>query len=245
MAKSAQQIIRESVRRVLREAAPAAKKPTAAPAAAPGDKLKLAIFGDTKSGDVSDFYAEVAARVPDPATDGMSFVFTPSADRKTISATVTKIGSTTEDAAKEIETLLNVGKPDEGVPSVLSKISPDAWSDIAVSWPYNLGAKPPTIIGGEMDLTKEARMISEKWMRIAGLLKEAPEEADRPAAERAVKKYLAGGHKDIKAAQQALADALAAAGFETYEEIEELLSRHTENSVSLARDLVKLLPKKK
>ena len=242
MAKSAQQIIRESVRRVLREAAPAAKKPTAAPAGAPGDKLKLAIFGDTKSGDTTDFYAEVADRVPDPATDGMSFVFTPSADRKTISATVTQIGSTTEDAAKEIETLLNVGKPDEGVPSVLSKISPDAWSDIAVSWPYNLGALPPKIIGGEVDLTKESRMISERWMKIAGLLTEA---ADRNAAEAAVKKYLAGGQKDIKAAEQALATALAAAGFATYEDIEELLSRHMEGSEALARDLVKLLPKKK
>lgn len=85
-------------------------------------------------------------------------------------------------------------------------------------------------------------MISERWMRIAGLLTEA---ADRSAAEAAVKKYLAGGHKDIKAAEQALADALAAAGFATYEDIEELLSRHMEDSASLARDLVKLLPKKK
>lgn len=193
MAKTPHQIIRESVRRVLREAAPAAKKPTAAPAGAPGDKLKLAIFGDTKSGDTTDFYAEVADRVPDPATDGMSFVFTPSADRKTISATVTQIGSTTEDAAKEIETLLNVGKPDEGVPSVLSKISPDAWSDIAVSWPYNLGALPPKIIGGEMDLTKESRMISERWMKIAGLLKEAPD-----AAVKLVKAFDAKQSKGFK-----------------------------------------------
>ena len=84
--------------------------------------------------------------------------------------------------------------------------------------------------------------INENWMKIAGLLNEA---ADRPAAEAAVKKYLAGGQKDSKAAEQALATALAAAGFDELEEIEELLSRHMEGSEALARDLVKLLPKKK
>lgn len=242
MAKSAQQIIRESVRRVLREAAPAAKKPAAEPPAAPGDKLKLALFGDFKHGKPSAFYDEVVNVLSDPATDGLNFVFTPSADRKTISATVEPTGRATDDAANSIQLLLNVGKPEEGVPSVLSKISPDAWSDIVTSFPYTLGAKKVEVIGGEMDLTKESRMISEKWMKIAGLLNEA---ADRNAAEAAVKKYLAGGHKDIKAAEQALATALAAAGFDDFEEIEELLSRHMEDSESLARDLVKLLPKQK
>lgn len=84
--------------------------------------------------------------------------------------------------------------------------------------------------------------INENWMKIAGLLNEA---ADRPAAEAAVKTYLAGGQKDSKAAEQALATALAAAGFDDFEEIEELLSRHMEGSEAFARKLVALLPKKK
>ena len=99
------------------------------------------------------------------------------------------------------------------------------------------------VLGARAETASPAQStINENWMKIAGLLNEA---ADRNAAEAAVKKYLAGGQKDIKAAEQALATALAAAGFATYEDIEELLSRHMEGSEALARDLVKLLPKKK
>lgn len=220
MAKSAHQIIRESVRRVLREAAPAAKKPAAT--AAPGDKLKLAVFGDVKSGATTPFYDDVLGEWDKRQEGKYVFVFTPSPDRKTISVAVTALGGAQDQSYREDDVefenpverftrKLVVGDPAKGVPSIISKLTPDMWADISKEYKYSLPGG--VSFSGEMDLTKESRMLSERWMKIAGLLTEAP-----AAAVKMVKDYDAKVDKGFKseaemqAAKKTLATGLKSAG---------------------------------
>ena len=200
MAKSPHQIIRESVRRVLREAAPAPKKPAAT--AAPGDKLKRAVFGDVKSGATTPFYDDVLGEWDKRQEGKYVFVFTPSPDRKTISVAVTAEGGAQDQSYREDDVefenpverftrKLVVGDPAKGVPSIISKLTPDMWADISKEYKYSLPGG--VSFSGEMDLTKESRMLSERWMKIAGLLKEAPD-----AAVKLVKAYDAKVNKGFK-----------------------------------------------
>ena len=189
MAKSPHQIIRESVRRVLREAAPAPKKPAAT--AAPGDKLKLAVFGDVKAGATTPLYDAVLEAWGNREEGKYVFVFTPSADKKTLSVTVTAEGGADESPVESFRKQLVDGDPDAGVPSIISKLTPDVWADVGTSYTYSLPGG--VAYSGEVDLTKESRMISERWMKIAGLLKEAPD-----AAVKLVKAYDAKVNKGFK-----------------------------------------------
>lgn len=240
MAKSAQQIIRESVRRVLREAAPAAKKP-AAPAA-PGDKLKRAVFGDVKSGATTPFYDEVLEAWANREEGKYVFVFTPSADKKTLSVTVASEGGADESPVEGFRRKLVDGDPESGVPSIISKLTPDMWADIGTSYTYSLPGG--VAFSGEMDLTKESRMISEKWMKIAGLLTEAP-----AAAVKMVKDYDAKVDKGFKseaemqAAKKTLASGLKSAGVVGEDKILDALQAGGvggDNAVSFAAELVSM-----
>lgn len=208
MAKTPHQIIRESVRRVLREAAPAAKKPAAPPPAAPGDKLKLAVFGDVKGGATTSFYDEVLEAWANREEGKYVFVFTPSADKKTLSVTVTAEGGADESPVEGFRKKLVDGDPENSVPSIISKLTPDMWADIGTAYTYSLPGG--VAFSGEMDLTKESRMLSERWMKIAGLLTEAPADAIKlvkaydakrfksESEMQAAKKELAMGLKGLK-----------------------------------------------
>lgn len=239
MAKSPQQIIRESVRRVLKEAAPAPKKPAAA---APGDKLKQAVFGDVKGGATTPLYDAVLEAWANREEGKYVFVFTPSADKKTLSVTVTAEGGADESPVESFRKQLVDGDPDAGVPSIISKLTPDVWADVGTSYTYSLPGG--VAYSGDVDLTKESRMLSERWMKIAGLLTEAP-----AAAVKLVKDYDAKVDKGFKseaemqAAKRALATGLKSAGVVGEDKILDALQAGGiggDGAVSFAAELVSM-----
>jgi hypothetical protein len=240
--KSAQQLVRESVRRILSEA-PAPAKPAAAkkPAAPPEPALKLKLFGakDTPTA-LRDLVVEKWSEVQG---GHYKFTFNRSEDKQTGTGTVEAVndpkayGDLGDDKLTEIQAEFD---------KALATLTPADWGSIGSTWTYTIpfvDPNDPSKTGVTYDSEINMDVQKETWLRIAGLLKE---DADRNAAKVAIANYRKNAPKGVEAAERALALALDAAGFNDVEEMEEVLSANgVEDSMSLAGDLVKYLPKKK
>lgn len=128
--KSAQQLVRESVRRILREGV--------------GDKLKSKLFGTSESP------TTLRSTVDDNWSGGSyKFVFTPSADKTKLTAAVTAENGADERYVSTIEDAAN-----EAIKSAV----PADWADIGPSWTftYPMGEDTSKSTEINMDVQKES-----------------------------------------------------------------------------------------
>jgi hypothetical protein len=161
MAKSAQQIIRESVRRVLREGV--------------GDNLSAALFGT--SAKRTALYDTAIEKWGEGEVGAFKFVFTPSADKKTLGVTVEAVDGADARAADMLSS---------DADAAVKGLAPTVWADLTGPYTYMLPA-------GVTYKKEDNVELKERWARIAGLLKEAPD-----AAVKLVKAYDAKVNKGFK-----------------------------------------------
>jgi hypothetical protein len=181
MAKSPHQIIRESVRRVLREGV--------------GDNLSAALFGTAAKR--TALYDTAIEKWGEGEVGAFKFVFTPSADKKTLGVTVEAVDGADARAADMLSSDADVA---------VKGLAPTVWADLTGPYTYMLPA-------GVTYKKEDNVELKERWARIAGLLKEAPD-----AAVKLVKAYDAKVNKGFKseaemqAAKKTLATGLKSTG---------------------------------
>ena len=161
MAKSPHQIIRESVRRVLREGV--------------GDNLSAALFGT--SAKRTALYDTAIEKWGEGEVGAFKFVFTPSADKKTLGVTVEAVGGADARAADMLSS---------DADAAVKGLAPTVWADLTGPYTYMLPA-------GVTYKKEDNVELKERWARIAGLLTEAPD-----AAVKLVKAYDAKVNKGFK-----------------------------------------------
>lgn len=115
MAKSAQQIIRESVRRILKEGT--------------GDTLSMKLFGTEKAR--TELYNSTFETWMMNETGYFKFVFTPSPDKSKLTVTVTAESGADARVTSDIESSTD---------AVIKTLAPADWADITSSWEYKLPA---------------------------------------------------------------------------------------------------------
>lgn len=115
MAKSSQQVIRESVRRILREGV--------------GDGLVKKIFG-TKDAR-TDLYNTTVEKWAEGEVGKFKFVFTPSADKTKIDVSVTAEEGADERAAGELQS---------SAEEAVKTLTPADWADVGTSFTYIIPA---------------------------------------------------------------------------------------------------------
>jgi hypothetical protein len=161
MAKSPNQIIRESVRRVLREGV--------------GDSLSAALFGTAAKR--TALYDTAIEKWGEGEVGAFKFVFTPSADKKTLGVTVEAVDGADARAADMLSS---------DADAAVKGLAPTVWADLTGPYTYMLPA-------GVTYKKEDNVELKERWARIAGLLKEAPD-----AAVKLVKAYDAKVNKGFK-----------------------------------------------
>ena len=161
MAKSPNQIIRESVRRVLRESV--------------GDSLSAALFGTAAKR--TALYDTAIEKWGEGEVGAFKFVFTPSADKKTLGVTVEAVDGADARAADMLSS---------DADAAVKGLAPTVWADLTGPYTYMLPA-------GVTYKKEDNVELKERWARIAGLLKEAPD-----AAVKLVKAYDAKVNKGFK-----------------------------------------------
>ena len=161
MAKSPHQIIRESVRRVLREGV--------------GDSLSAALFGTSDKR--TALYDTAIEKWGEGEVGAFKFVFTPSADKKTLGVTVEAVGGADARAADMLSS---------DADAAVKGLAPTVWADLTGPYTYMLPA-------GVTYKKEDNVELKERWARIAGLLTEAPD-----AAVKLVKAYDAKVNKGFK-----------------------------------------------
>jgi hypothetical protein len=161
MAKSPHQIIRESVRRVLREGV--------------GDNLSAALFGTAAKR--TALYDTAIEKWGEGEVGAFKFVFTPSADKKTLGVTVEAVDGADARAADMLSS---------DADAAVKGLAPTVWADLTGPYTYMLPA-------GVTYKKEDNVELKERWARIAGLLKEAPD-----AAVKLVKAYDAKVNKGFK-----------------------------------------------
>jgi len=161
MAKSPHQIIRESVRRVLREGV--------------GDNLSAALFGT--SAKRTALYDTAIEKWGEGEVGAFKFVFTPSADKKTLGVTVEAVDGADARAADMLSS---------DADAAVKGLAPTVWADLTGPYTYMLPA-------GVTYKKEDNVELKERWARIAGLLTEAPD-----AAVKLVKAYDAKVNKGFK-----------------------------------------------
>jgi len=150
--KSAQQLVRESVRRILSEA-PAPAKPAAKKPAAPAEPaLKVKLFGTSDS--PTSLRDTVVEKWGEYEEGAFKFTFTPSADKKTGTATVEAVGGAREDALEVIRPLLD---------TAVAALTPVEWGSIGAGYVYTVPSGVTYDAEVNMDVQKE------NWARLAGL----------------------------------------------------------------------------
>lgn len=127
MPKTAQQIIRESVRRILSEGV--------------GDTLAKKLFG-TKDAR-TELYNTAAEKWAEGEVGKFKFVFTPSADKAKITVAVSAEEGADERAAGELQSAA-----DEAIKTLV----PADWADVSTSWTYFLPASVTYKKDEEMEL---------------------------------------------------------------------------------------------
>ena len=161
MAKSPHQIIRESVRRVLREGV--------------GDSLSAALFGTSDKR--TALYDTAIEKWGEGEVGAFKFVFTPSADKKTLGVTVEAVGGADARAADMLSS---------DADAAVKGLATTVWADLTGPYTYMLPA-------GVTYKKEDNVELKERWARIAGLLTEAPD-----AAVKLVKAYDAKVDKGFK-----------------------------------------------
>lgn len=158
--KSAQQLVRESVRRILSEA-PAPAKPAPKKPAAPADPaLKLKLFGakDTPTA-LRDLVSEKWSEVGHPESH-YKFTFTPAADKQTGTGTVEAVnhpeayGDLGGDKLTEIQAAFD---------KALATLTPADWGSIGVGYVYTI----PSGVNYDTEVNMDVQ--KENWARLAGL----------------------------------------------------------------------------
>jgi hypothetical protein len=161
MAKSPHQIIRESVRRVLREGV--------------GDSLSAALFGTAAKR--TALYDTAIEKWGEGEVGAFKFVFTPSADKKTLGVSVEAVDGADARAADMLSS---------DADAAVKGLAPTVWADLTGPYTYMLPA-------GVTYKKEDNVELKERWARIAGLLTEAPD-----AAVKLVKAYDAKVNKGFK-----------------------------------------------
>jgi hypothetical protein len=156
--KSVQQLVRESVRRILSEAPAPAKPPAAKKPAAPAEPaLKVKLFGTSDA--PTSFRDFVTEKWSDVQSGYYKFTFTPAADKKTGTATVEAVNDPDQPgdlsgSVEEIKVELD---------KAVAALTPVEWGSIGAGYVYTYpgGVKYDSEIN--MDVQKE------NWARLAGL----------------------------------------------------------------------------
>jgi hypothetical protein len=158
--KSAQQLVRESVRRILSEA-PAPAKPAAKKPAAPADPaLKVKLFGTSDSPtSLRDLVVEKWSEVGDPKSH-YKFTFTPAADKQSGTGAIEAVnhpnvyGDLGGEKLTEIQAAFD---------KALATLTPADWGSIGVGYVYTIPSAVTYDTEVNMDVQKES------WARLAGL----------------------------------------------------------------------------